>query len=399
VVDERRRDVRVRRGGVVRCESASGAGFVSRWVDLGTGGLFVETATPTPAGVLLTLEIEIPGESAPCAAVGRVTWVREGDGAGGKPAGMGVTFIDVDEVAAAAIRRFLEREAPGEGDRAPRAAPPREGTVLGVGPSAQLPGAAPSLGGAPRPREKTMVGVAPAAPDPSAVGGRAPLKAKPEEPPLGVDDLPEWPDEPPKQPDEPPPPAGPTTAEDHRPDALEPDRLAPPKDGPSLPESARSESEAARLASVAPLAPGAAREAPRAPRKRRAGRYVVVLVLMTLSAAGYAQRARVRPWIAGRLARWTASAHFAHPVPAGPSPATLGGPPTGLAEGATPTAPTSTSDSTAKVDLDAAIPLPSAAHDAGVAFGAGKAPARRPLPHATRHRPAGAASPASQGEP
>src|SRR5579863_6817186 len=78
MVEERRRDVRVRSpGGVVRCESARGEGFASRWLDLGTGGLFVEAAAPTPVGALLTLEFEIPGESGRSSAAGRVTWVRE----------------------------------------------------------------------------------------------------------------------------------------------------------------------------------------------------------------------------------------------------------------------------------------------------------------------------------
>src|SRR5271169_155163 len=166
MLDERRRDSRARTGGgVVRCESATGKRLASRWLDLGTGGLFVETEEPMPVGVLLTLEIEIPGEPAASPAVGRVTWVREAAAAeDGKPAGMGVTFIDVDDTVLSAIDRLLAHEARAERDEQPRkAVPSREQTVLGVGvskPSSNTT-AAP-LASAAIAREKTFLGIAPA---------------------------------------------------------------------------------------------------------------------------------------------------------------------------------------------------------------------------------------------
>ncbi len=167
MVDERRRGPRVRiRGARIRYESAFGERMSARVLDLGNGGLFIETDNPMPVKKRLTLEIQISGELAPWAALGRVVWVRETRGADQRPPGMGVAFIDVDDAVLAAIGRVLARHPADGGTRGAEiapAAPGREQTVLGVGPSAPaaIPAgvpAAPVVPAAPA-REKTVLGI------------------------------------------------------------------------------------------------------------------------------------------------------------------------------------------------------------------------------------------------
>jgi uncharacterized protein (TIGR02266 family) len=182
MVDERRAGPRARIAGAkVTCESGAGVRLVGRAVDLGKGGLFVQTNDPMPAGKQVSVELQIPGQLATWSAIGRVRWNRGPGGAGTKPAGMGIAFVDVDNAVLVAIGKILQRGplvertdtaragAP-EADplrpaaHAPPAAaavPARERTVLGVGlPAAAPVAAAPIVAAAPA-REKTMLGVAP----------------------------------------------------------------------------------------------------------------------------------------------------------------------------------------------------------------------------------------------
>jgi uncharacterized protein (TIGR02266 family) len=316
MVDERRRDPRARSGGVIRCESATGKELVSRWLDLGSGGLFVQTDEPTPVGTLLTLEIEIPGEHPAASAAGRVTWVREAPSADGKPSGMGVTFIDVDDTVRASIDRFLAREARSVTQApSPKGLPSRERTVLGVGLSAQTPAAA-AAPRAPMPsREKTVLGVAP-----RILSG--PAGQRRQQGPLDdVDDLPEWPEEPPEPVRTAPPAATPVPQPKRHEPSLRVEKGAAPEAERSLPIDLVSRHE--------PGESGARRRSPKrkslpidsaVPSRRSTrggvGAFVFLLLVLTLAGAGYVYRARLWPWIARHRVFRIASAPVA-PTPIG----------------------------------------------------------------------------------
>src|SRR5258708_26114400 len=96
MTDERRRSHRARIASArVRCESASGQALSGRGLDVGSGGLFVQSAQLIPVGKRVTLEIQVAGELATWAAVGRVVWTRTQSDADGRPTGLGIAFIDV----------------------------------------------------------------------------------------------------------------------------------------------------------------------------------------------------------------------------------------------------------------------------------------------------------------
>src|SRR5882672_9185349 len=136
--DDRRSVRRARLAGVrVTYESASGERKEADVLDLGSGGLFIRTATPIPIGKRLSLEIFVTGEATSWPALGRVLWTREADEGEERPAGMGIKLIDVEDDVIAAIDRLVatrERTEPGVGKGG---APEREKTILGVGVSAE----------------------------------------------------------------------------------------------------------------------------------------------------------------------------------------------------------------------------------------------------------------------
>lgn len=379
--DERRRDPRARStGGVVHCESASGDRLASRWLDLGTGGLFVETNKPMRVGVRLSLEIEIPGEPATSPAVGRVTWIREAASADGKPPGMGVTFIDVDDAVLAAIGRLLAREqAAGSRVEPRKAAPSRERTVLGVGLSTQTPvAAAPIVAVAPS-REKTVLGVA------------AAQAAPPPNPEVSADDLPAWPDEPPESAKVAAP-----AAEKSLPISLvvtkqppEPEKVAAPAAEKSVPIDLVS-SKAPAPSPAPEVAPEPSLSLPAGlPRRGRVGRFVFLLLPALAAGGGYAYRARLRPWIAPYIVRATTPMPIAAPIasssasspPAGPNAAPLAH----EVESMPPPLTTATSAPLASTsaEVEAGARVPSTA-DAGVDA---RAHTHRPVTPAPRPRP------------
>jgi len=172
MAEERRSAHRAHIGGVrATYESAAGGTVEADVVDLGTGGVFVRTASPLAVGKRISLDIQVIGE-APWSAVGRVVWTRDKSEGEGRPPGMAVKFIDVDEQVLASIERLVET---------------RERTEPGVGkPSSPPPAVAPvapvvtvgAVGTAPE-RERTLmgVGIAPEEQPPSAPPTREPSVA------------------------------------------------------------------------------------------------------------------------------------------------------------------------------------------------------------------------------
>lgn len=90
-------------------------------VDIGTGGLFIPAVSPLPRGTRLAMEIRLSRGGPSWSALGRVVWTRESPAAG-RPSGMGIKIVDLDEAALEAIRAAIGP-----------AAPARERTVRGIG--------------------------------------------------------------------------------------------------------------------------------------------------------------------------------------------------------------------------------------------------------------------------
>jgi uncharacterized protein (TIGR02266 family) len=427
MVDERRRDSRSRSSGVVRCESATGNQLVSRWLDLGLGGLFVEADPPMAVGTLLVLEIEIPGEGTAASTTGRVIWIRERPTSDGKPPGMGVSFTYADDAMLTSIRRFLAGETPSARAQSPSALPSRERTVLGVGLSAQTPAAAASPRIPLPSREKTTLGVVPI----TMSGGQGQPRALDREKSLqNADDLPAWPDEPPTATMA----SSPTAPSQRHEESRHIQKGAVPDAEPSLPmDLVRGKKPAAPdVAAAAPSIPagesgerrgwsrssepGELREPSislpgRRSTRRGVGAFVFVLLVLTLAGGGYVYRARLWPWVARYPVLRTALARIAPtPVatPAPPASVAVAPPPIGTPGGsslasAAPSAaavpPAPSLSATAKAGADAGARGQGATLDASAGIGLHPASTHRPAPQAPKHRPAAATEAAADTPP
>jgi uncharacterized protein (TIGR02266 family) len=91
----------------VRYELAPGRFIVSDALEMSLEGLFISASKPLPVGRLFEIEIRVMGEPLPLAAVGRVVWARNGEESDGKPTGMGVRLIDLDDASRALIGRLV----------------------------------------------------------------------------------------------------------------------------------------------------------------------------------------------------------------------------------------------------------------------------------------------------
>ena len=78
--------------------------------DVSEGGVFVETDTPIPAGTHVSLEFTLPGSPEPVQAKGRVVRSVHPEQVGvGKPAGMGVQFVEISPKDVEKIRNCIDK--------------------------------------------------------------------------------------------------------------------------------------------------------------------------------------------------------------------------------------------------------------------------------------------------
>jgi uncharacterized protein (TIGR02266 family) len=174
----------------VTYESGTGEKIEADVLDLASGGVFIRTDTPLSVGKRIAVDLTVIGEPGPWSALGRVVWVRA-TGEPGRPAGMGVKLIDIDDATLAAIERLVEtREptAPGIGDASPvstapvvAGAPERERTLMGVGAGSEPPPPLESPKVEPRkveppkePAKEPAKDVEPPAPEPEPARASAP---------------------------------------------------------------------------------------------------------------------------------------------------------------------------------------------------------------------------------
>ncbi len=173
--DERRLGKRAPISGVrVTYESAAGERVEADVLDLATGGIFIRAADPLAVGKRLALELHILGETGASSALGRVVWARR-NAEPGRPAGMGVKLIDVDDATVELIERLVET---------------REPTAPGIGNHGDVAGgvgAAPVVAIDGAERERTLMGVGGSEPPPAAAtaDGPAPTVERPVDPPSG----------------------------------------------------------------------------------------------------------------------------------------------------------------------------------------------------------------------
>src|SRR5580700_9062652 len=109
VTDDRRTTRRAQLPGVrAVCVSTKSEQIEADVRDLGRGGLFVRSIRPLSVGQRLSIDIWVVGETAAWSVLGRVVWTREAPEGEHRPAGMGIKFIVVDELVAAAIEMLIE---------------------------------------------------------------------------------------------------------------------------------------------------------------------------------------------------------------------------------------------------------------------------------------------------
>ncbi len=76
--------------------------------DIGMAGMFVQSESPMPAGTLMHFELRPSPQWRMLRGRGRVVWARHQATEPGKPTGMGVRFIELDERARRGIRWLIE---------------------------------------------------------------------------------------------------------------------------------------------------------------------------------------------------------------------------------------------------------------------------------------------------
>ncbi|TGU70271.1 hypothetical protein E4633_18920 [Geomonas terrae] len=118
MVEERRDGVQAGRGERVDARIAIFEGpyqktlVLNYSVNVGRGGLFVETAQIRPVDTLLTIKFKLSNRDAIIACQARVAWVREpGKKKEKLPSGMGLCFVGLSLADLHALRRFLERSS------------------------------------------------------------------------------------------------------------------------------------------------------------------------------------------------------------------------------------------------------------------------------------------------
>ena len=89
----------------------AGQFLVSYCTNLSRGGLFVSTGTPEPVGTEIVLSLRVPGRALPVTLRARVRWSRAEDTDNG-PAGMGLSFADVDGVLGDHIDQLVSNASP-----------------------------------------------------------------------------------------------------------------------------------------------------------------------------------------------------------------------------------------------------------------------------------------------
>ena len=82
--------------------------FENQVGDVGLAGMFIATESPMPAGTLMHFELRPSAQWKALQGRGRVVWARHQPSPGGNPAGMGVRFVELDELSRRGVRWLIE---------------------------------------------------------------------------------------------------------------------------------------------------------------------------------------------------------------------------------------------------------------------------------------------------
>ncbi|UCG38979.1 MAG: response regulator [bacterium] len=102
----RRRHLRAPLAACVRCRD----GFHHRTLvtlNMGEGGMFLETGNPQPRGTVLDMELLLPGLEIPVPLKGEVVYVVS-EGKDDRPAGVGIRFVDLDHDTRSLLTHYME---------------------------------------------------------------------------------------------------------------------------------------------------------------------------------------------------------------------------------------------------------------------------------------------------
>ncbi len=86
--------------------------------NVSTSGMFVKTTSAKPVGSIFIFEIWLGDERKLVHGLGEVVWIREKEEASDRPAGMGVSYLKLDDESRAAIARIVEERENGTGEPA-----------------------------------------------------------------------------------------------------------------------------------------------------------------------------------------------------------------------------------------------------------------------------------------
>jgi uncharacterized protein (TIGR02266 family) len=80
--------------------------------NISEGGIFVATHSLREIGATFALELRLPGREEPIRATAAVRWTRVYCETSDSPPGLGLQFIDIEDEAVEAIRKFVATREP-----------------------------------------------------------------------------------------------------------------------------------------------------------------------------------------------------------------------------------------------------------------------------------------------
>lgn len=120
-----------------------GGFFIEYSANVSLTGMFIKTDSPKPPGSVFIFEIWLGEEHKLVHGVGEVVWVRPEGEEAGRPTGMGIRYIKIDEESRKVVKRVIaeQMEKGGEVFDLATAGPPEQSSADGEPPE-QRPGLA-----------------------------------------------------------------------------------------------------------------------------------------------------------------------------------------------------------------------------------------------------------------
>jgi uncharacterized protein (TIGR02266 family) len=78
--------------------------------NVSTSGMFIKTTSPKPVGSIFIFEVWLGDEDKLVHGLGEVVWIRDREEAPDRPAGMGISYLKLDDKSRAAIARVVKQQ-------------------------------------------------------------------------------------------------------------------------------------------------------------------------------------------------------------------------------------------------------------------------------------------------